>query len=201
MKQQKLTDTLPVGSKQKAKLSARFEPRVVHGGTESRGKRKTARPFVPKTSLHVVLKSKRAKGLWSMKHRKHESKITSMVYVYAARFRVHVYRFANVGNHLHLLVKAQDRKDLADFLRVLAGRIAVTVSGARKHVKRIGKFWDHLCWSRLVKWGREFQVVRRYVFANQMEALGFDEGVAKLAGEPAGLKLSQRLRRETLRDP
>lgn len=55
---------------------------------------------------------------------------------------MHVYRFANVGDHLHLLVKANDRKDLADYLRVLAGRIAVTVSGARKHVKRIGKFWD-----------------------------------------------------------
>ena len=95
-----------------------------------------------------------------------------MIYVYAARFKVHVYRAANVGDHLHLLVKSSDRKALADYLRVLAGRIAVTVSGAQKGVKRIGKFWDHLCWSRLVKWGREFHVVQRYVFANELEFLG-----------------------------
>ena len=121
--------------------------------------------------MHIVLKSNRAKGPWSLKHRKNQSKITSMVYVYAHRFRVHVYRFANVGNHLHLLVKAKDRKDLADYLRVLAGRIAITVSGARKYVKRIGKFWNHLCWSRLVKWKKDFHFVQRYIFANELEAI------------------------------
>ena len=171
MKQGKLFENLAPGSREKSKLRAQLEPRTIHGGVESRGKRKSARPFTPKTSVHLVLKSRRAKGLWSMRHRKHQSKITSMVYVYAARFRVHVYRFANVGDHLHLHVKAQDRKDLADFMRVLAGRVAVTVSGARKHIKRIGKFWDHLCWSRLVKGGRDFHFVDRYILANEVEAL------------------------------
>ena len=170
MKQINLTESLTPG-KEKSKLKAKLEPRLTHGGREAKGKRKTPRPFTPKTSLHIVLKSKRAQGAWSMKHRKNQSKITSMVYVYASRFRVHVYRFANVGNHLHLLVKANDRQDLADYLRVLAGRVAITVSGARKHVKRIGKFWDHLCWSRLVKWGKEFHIVQRYVFANELEAI------------------------------
>lgn len=171
MKQGKLFEVLNVGS-EKSKARTQFEPRTTHGGKESKGKRKSPRPFTPKTSMHLVLKSNRAKGAWSMRHRKNQSKITGMVYVYAARFRVHVYRFANVGDHLHLLVKATDRKDLADYLRVLAGRIAVTVSGARKHVKRIGKFWNHLCWSRLVKWGKEFHVVQRYVFANELEGIG-----------------------------
>lgn len=171
MKQGRLFESLNVG-KEKSKTRVQFEPRTTHGGRESKGKRKSPRPFTPKTSIHIVLKSKRASGAWSMRHRKNQSKITSMVYVYASRFRVHVYRFANVGDHLHLLVKATDRKDLADYLRVLAGRIAITVSGARKYIKRIGKFWDHLCWSRLVKWGKEFHVVQRYVFANELEGIG-----------------------------
>src|ERR1035437_3894419 len=115
MKQINLTDSLAPG-KDKSRLKANLQPRLTHGGREAKGKRKTTRPFTPKTSLHIVLKSKRANGAWSMKHRKNQSKITSMVYVYAARFRVHVYRFANVGDHLHLLVKADDRKDLADYL-------------------------------------------------------------------------------------
>ena len=171
MKQVSLTESLPAGSREKSKLKANLQPRTVHGGRESKGKRKTSRPFTPKTSLHIVLKSNRAKGTWSLQHRKNQSRISSMVYVYAARFRIHVYRFANVGDHLHLLVKASERKDLADYLRVLAGRIAITVSGAQKYVKKIGKFWDHLCWSRLVKWGKEFHFVQRYVFANELEAI------------------------------
>jgi REP element-mobilizing transposase RayT len=170
MKQLKLTETLAPG-KEKSEVRSKLEPRLTHGGSESKGKRKTTRPFSPKAPQHIILKSKRAKGAWSMKHRKNQSKITSMVYVYASRFRVHVYRFANVGNHLHLLVKANDKKDLADYLRVLAGRVAVTVSGARKHVKRIGKFWDHLCWSRLVKWGKEFHFVNRSLLTNELESI------------------------------
>ncbi len=171
MKQRSFAESLQEGSKEKSKFKAKLEPKLTHGGRESIGVRKSTRPFSSKVSQHIVLKSKRAKGAWSMKHRKNQSKITSMVYVYAARFNVHVYRFANVGNHIHLLVKATERKNLADYLRVLAGRIAVTVSGARKHIKRIGKFWDTLCWSRLVKWGKEFHMVQRYVFANELEAI------------------------------
>ncbi len=172
MKQGKLSESLPLGSKERSKSKRDFEAPTSHGGRESVGKRKTTRPYSPKSSIHIVLKSKRARGTWSLRHRKNQSKITAMIYVYAARFKVHVYRAANVGDHIHLLVKSSDRKALADYLRVLAGRIAVTVSGAQKGVKRIGKFWDHLCWSRLVKWGREFHVVQRYVFANELEFLG-----------------------------
>ena len=191
MKQGALHEVLPVGSKEKARAKAAFVPRTSHGGRESKGSRKTSRPFAPKASLHLVLKSARAKGTWSLQHRKNASRVTSMVYVYAARFRVHVYRFANVGNHLHLHVKAKEKKDLADFLRVLAGRVAVTVTGARKHVKRVGKFWDHLYWSRLVSGGRDFHFVDRYIFANTVESLPDLEKM--------GLN-RKRLREETLKE-
>lgn len=107
-----------------------------------------------------------------------------MIYVYAARFKVQVYRSSNLGSHIQLLVKSSDRKALADYLRVLAGRIAVTVSGAQKGVKRIGKFWDHLCWSRLVKWGREFYTVQRSVFANELELLGQNQLPKKVSPLP-----------------
>lgn len=101
-----------------------------------------------------------------MLHRRHRSKITSMIYFYAQRFKIEVYRASNVGNHLHLLVRAQERKHLADYLRVLAGRVAVTVTGAQKAVKRVGKFWDNLYWSRMVSWGRDFFQVREYLVHN-----------------------------------
>ena len=178
IKQLKFTEVLPIGSAERTQLRAMLEPRLSHGGEPSIHKRKTARPFAPKAPVHLVLRSARAKGVWSLLHRKNKAKITSMIYVYADRFKVHVYRAANVGNHIHLLVKAEDRKNLADFLRVLAGRIAVIVTGAQKagyfkgvfhKGKKIGKFWDYLYWSRLVNWGADFYQVRKYVLANELE--------------------------------
>lgn len=160
VRQSSLHTQLPVGSQPRGQLQERLHPRTVHGGEAALGRRKTSRPWNPKAPVHLVLKSSRARGAWSLLHRKHKSKIQAMIYRYAERFQVRVYRATNVGNHLHLLVKAEERKQLADFLRVLAGRVAVTVSGAKKGVKRIGKFWDFLTFSRLVNWGRDFFSVR-----------------------------------------
>ncbi len=177
-KQLRFTETLPIGSTERTKLREMLDPRKSHGGQLAFKKRKTARPFAPKAPLHLVLRSARAQGSWSLLHRKNKATVTSMIYVYADRFKVKVYRAANVGNHLHLLVKAEDRKNLADFLRVLAGRIAVVVTGAQKggylngkfHApKKIGRFWDYLYWSRLVNWGADFYRVRQYVLANELE--------------------------------
>jgi REP element-mobilizing transposase RayT len=176
-RQSSLFIVLPVGSPERARLKDRLQPRTTHGGDPAKGKRKTERPFATTAPLHLVLKSSRARKDWSMLHRRHRSKVTSMIYVYAKRFRVHVYRATNVGNHLHLLVRAKDRKDLADYLRVLAGRVAVTVTGARKGVKRIGKFWDALTWSRLVNWGRDFFGVRDYL-AHAFQIQGWSPKVA-----------------------
>ena len=163
LRQTKLPDVLPVGSTVRSKLKANLEPRKSHGGLLSIRKRKTARPFSPQAPVHLVLKATRAKGTWSLLHRKNRARVQAMIYVYASRFKVKVYRASNVGDHLHLLVKAKEKKNLADFLRVLAGRIAVVVTGAKKYVKRIGKFWDYLYWSRLIQWGAEFYSVRKYV--------------------------------------
>jgi len=182
-RQLSLLSTVSLASPARAKLKQALQPRTTHGGYESTGKRKTLRPFTSKVPVHIVMKSSRAKGAWTMNQRKHRAAIMAMTYVYADRFKVHVYRFANVGNHLHLLVKAEEKKNLSDFLRVLAGRVAVTVTGAKKYVKQIGiekrmgknkkkiqKFWDNLCWSRLINWGRDFYNVRNYLIANKVEA-------------------------------
>ncbi len=188
-RQSALHETLPVGSGSRAKIRALLHPRVAHGGPQSRGKRKTARPFEKKAPLHVVLSSKRAKGAWSLEHRRNRSRISGMMYTYAERFKVKVLQARIEGGRIHLLVRARDRKALADFLRVLAGRVAVVVSGAKRNVKKVGKFWDELCWSRLVNWGREFHhamnVVREGIPA-AMESQNAHEDAAKKPDGTAG---------------
>jgi hypothetical protein len=68
-------------------------------------------------------------------------------------------------NGIELLVKAHDRKDLADFFRVLAGRVAIGVTGAKKGVRKIGKFWNELCFSKLLNWGAEFHALRNQLLS------------------------------------
>jgi REP element-mobilizing transposase RayT len=89
----------------------------------------------------------------------------------ASRTGVRVYEYANVGNHVHLLVRAKHRSAFQRFLRSFAGVAARLITGARRG-RSVGRFWDRLAYSRVVSWGREFRCVREYVIRNELEFLG-----------------------------
>src|SRR6476469_277078 len=94
-----------------------------HGGEKARGTRKTARPFSPKLPLHVTLKASGARGRSSMIRRRWE--IQEVLTRTSERHGVRIYRFANVGTHLHLLAQAKTRKNFQAFLREFAGVVAI----------------------------------------------------------------------------
>jgi hypothetical protein len=81
---------------------------------------------------------------------------------------VRVYDFANVGSHLHLVLRARRRDEFQDFLRSFAGVVARRVTGAERG-RRTGPFFSGLAWSRVVSWGRDYLGLRHYVFRNQIE--------------------------------
>jgi REP element-mobilizing transposase RayT len=150
----------------KAELSA-----TRHGGSERRGKRKIERPISTRLPMHVTLHSDKARGQWSL--RRHERAVREALRECVRRNGIKVYDFANVGSHLHLLVRARRREDFQAFLRAFAGIVARKVTGAKKGRPLGGggaRFWSHLAWSRIVAWGRDYWGVRRYVFLNQIEA-------------------------------
>lgn len=157
-------------------LSARTQSRA-HGGDVAKGRRKTARPIDPKQALHVVLRSSQARGAHSLLHPKHCDPIHRLTQKLARRWGVRLYRYANVGNHLHLLVKVPTRAAWRRFLRELAGGIAILVTGARKGAglprNESGRgFWDELAFTRIVQFGRDFEGVARYLIKNLFEAAG-----------------------------
>lgn len=82
-----------------------------------------------------------------------------------------IHRYANSGNHLHLLVVGKHRDGLANFLRTIGALIPRLVTGAKKG-RPIGRFWDHLAFSRIVEWGRDFLKTRLYVIQNESEGAG-----------------------------
>jgi REP element-mobilizing transposase RayT len=140
--------------------------RTQHGGDFRRGERKLERPVSTRRPMHVVLTSRRARGPWSL--RKHDRAVRDVLRRMARRFDVRVYDFANVGSHLHLVLRARRREGFQGFLRSFTGIVARRITGAERGRQR-GRFFDGLAWSRVVSWGRDYWGLRHYVFRNQIE--------------------------------
>jgi REP element-mobilizing transposase RayT len=149
-----------------------------HGGDTRDGKRKIRRPFDPKRAMHITLRSHRARGEWSMLKPRNKAWVIQVLDSASEKYHVRVHRFANVGNHIHLLISARTRKEFQGFLRVLAGQIAFVITDAKKGAPaKGGRFWDKLAYSRVVQGGRDFVNVSRYISKNIWESLGIKREV------------------------
>jgi REP element-mobilizing transposase RayT len=148
------------------------KPELEYGGSSRKGRRKIQRPFDRKRPLHLVFRSGRAKGAWSFLHRRNKGAIQDLLSRTADRYGVKIYRFENVGNHLHLLAKFPSRRELKAFLRVFTQRVMFRVTGARKGSPQ-GRFFDAVAYSKVVSWGKEFQALKAYLWKNALEGLGF----------------------------
>ena len=162
--------------KKKAQTQLQFKAlknytRTEHGGGLRTGARKLARPLATKSPMHVVLRSTKANGSRSMLRKAHFPHVTAIVFKFAKVNHVHIAQFANVGNHLHLLVQARSRTGFQNFLRTVTGLIARLITGAVKG-RPCGPFWDELAFSRAVSWGRDYRATVNYVFQNAKEAFG-----------------------------
>jgi hypothetical protein len=166
--------------------------RLEHGGERARGRRKVRRPFDPKRPVHLTLRSSRARGAWSMLRPRHRAQVLHQLQRMATKRDIRIYRFANVGNHLHLLVQAGSLAAFQAFLREFSGRVAAAITGSVKG--RPQKFWDHLAWSKVVEWGRQYRAASRYILLNVLEGSGLRdhgllarlerEGVLRISAEP-----------------
>lgn len=189
----KIRDNFPTLKQSSFLPTLNISRSTAHGGGLRAGKRKIARPFDPKRPIHIVLRSSRAKGHWSML--RHKDVIEQRLDQLANKYRIRLHRIANVGNHLHLLVSLgpernaqrstrvaralrigetryeRSRARFSGFLRELAGTIAMAVTRASK-IKPAGRFWDALAFTRMLHWGREFEAGMLYLVKNLFEAAG-----------------------------
>jgi putative transposase len=145
--------------------------RKVHGGENAKGKRKTARPLNPSKPVHLVLRSRRAQGIHSLRNNRTGVLVNGLVYRYAQRWGIKIYEYSNNFNHLHIVLKAPSRKAFQKYLRTISGVIARVVLGAKRGEAQ-GKFWDGLAFTRITEWGRDLKHVALYVMQNILEAAG-----------------------------
>lgn len=145
------------------------------------------------------MRAPRARGHWSLLHRRNRSRVETLLYGWAKKKGVTIDRIANAGNHLHLLLRAPTHEALQQFLKIFAGLAARAVMKAKKGVRR-GKFWEKTAYSRLIP-GGAYRALCAYLTKNRLEAIGFrgvrlrfresGEAVA-VVGDPEALGLDPR---------
>jgi REP element-mobilizing transposase RayT len=160
-------------------LSNEFKVEKEFGGALlKKSHAKKARPIAIKKTMHLTMRSSHAKGDKSFRADKIRiQKIHKVIKTQAEKFGVEIYKYANVGNHIHLLLKARYRKGFISFLKAISGIIARIALGAEKGKAKIGEtikgFWDQRPWTRILFTWTEFKNVKKYVEQNFNEANGF----------------------------
>ncbi len=114
-----------------------------------------------------------ARGQLSFLNQKRRKRIESLVRRTAASKGVKLYRYANSGNHLHIIILPSSREAFNSFVRVISGLIARLTLGAEKGSAKGLKFWDARPFTRVIEWGRDYNRACAYVLQNTLEALGF----------------------------
>ncbi len=132
---------------------------------------KEKRPISTKRSMHLVLRSSMARHDYSLL--KKDQIIRKIVSAQGRAFGVKVYKQANGGNHLHLIVLPRSRQAFQSFIRAISGLIAREVLGAQRGNPQYIKFWDQRPYTRVLEWGKDFRKVSKYLVQNTLEALGF----------------------------
>jgi len=152
--------------------------RSAHGGLQSKGRRKLERPLDRNKSVHLTLKSSRATGSWSFLHPKNRTRLEQLLKAKSRKFGIKIQDFANVGNHLHIKLKFQNREGFQNFLRSITCQISKLITGSKKGNK-IGKFWDALAYTRIIKSHFEERQIKGYFHANRIEATRGPQARAK----------------------
>ncbi|MBK7890839.1 MAG: hypothetical protein IPJ84_08335 [Bdellovibrionales bacterium] len=126
------------------------------------------RPVATKEAMHLVLRSDRARGPKSLL--KYDTVVRAVITKLARKHGVRVYRIVNAGNHLHITLKLSKQFLWKGFISGITGGIARAL-GFKRDSTRQG-FWNSRPFTRMIAWGRDYNVVKDYHVLNQLEADG-----------------------------
>jgi REP element-mobilizing transposase RayT len=131
---------------------------------------KIKRPLESKLPIHLVLRSNKG----GMRHPKSIDVVHGTVRDVSKKHGVTVYHNANVGNHLHMVIKIPARTRWSAYIRELTGRIAQRVQGLKGTEAAALKFWKDRPFTRIIRsWRKAFKAALEYVELNLLEAEGF----------------------------
>jgi REP element-mobilizing transposase RayT len=134
---------------------------------KKRGNPKVKRPVVTKLPMHLTLRAVQS----GLRNPKAYGPIHEIIYKTTKKYGVRIYKYANVGNHIHILIKLMKVDLWAAFIRELAGQIAQYMK-VRFGIEK--KFWLYRPHTRIIRgWKKPFRAVKEYIELNIIEAEGF----------------------------
>ncbi len=107
-----------------------------------------ARPISSRESMHLILKSSKARGEWSFRAPKNRQKVLALLQKFANRNAVKILSAANADSHLHIHLRLTSRHLYRAFIRGVTSAVAMAITGASRWKKMEGKFWDYRPFSR-----------------------------------------------------
>ncbi len=180
-------------------LTKKNQGKSSYGGTlqTTRLARSKPRPLSTRHSMHLVLRSSRARGAFSFKKPQHEQKIKHIISKFAHKYGIKMISIANAGNHLHLHIKLSNRFGYKPFIRAITSSIATAVRGNPRWPKQLkqdqltplnrktakpfeGRFWDRRPFTRFVSSFKDYLRLEEYIEINQLEGMGFKRFNAKM---------------------
>ncbi len=157
----------------------------------TRAGRRGARPLSTRETMHLVLRSTKAKGEWSFRKPKNQAHVNRIIDKFSVIYGVRVISMANVGNHLHLQIKLSNRFAYKPFIRAVTAAIAMAVTGRNRWSRasvppkpsdekpRKEKFWDRRPFTRVVASFKAWLNLKDYVRINQLEGAGYKRSDAR----------------------
>ena len=119
------------------------------------------------TPVHVTLRMRR--HVWNLRSGRSFRRIADCLHLARGRFGLRVIEFSIQGNHLHLIVEADDDRALSRGIQGLAIRIARALNAM---MRRAGKVFDDHYHSRLLRSPRELVIAIAYVLGNAAHHFG-----------------------------
>jgi len=158
---------------------------MAYGGDllKTRIGRSGPRPIDSRNTMHLVLRSLKARNEWSFWIPKNKNKIKQIVAKFSHKYGIKICSMANVGNHLHFQIKLSNRNTFKPFIRAITSAIATRITGANRwnplKKKASDKFWDQRPFTRVVKSYRAYLNLRDYIEINRLEGFGFTKPQAR----------------------
>jgi len=145
-----------------------------YGGSlqTTREGRAIPRPLTTRHSMHLVLRSTKARGALSFTKPKNKKTIEAIVQKFSRKYSITIITMAIVGNHMHLQLKLKYKEHYNAFIRATTAAIAMAITKASRINPMKEKFWDRRPFSRVAIGIKAFHRLKNYIAINQLEGCG-----------------------------
>ncbi len=151
---------------------------------KTRKGRQGPRPLDTRNTMHLVLRSSKAKGLWSFNRPENYKKIKAILAKFTTKYGIQILSMATVGNHLHFHIKLTNRHTYKPFIRAVTASIVMTVTKKSRWNKAKEKFWDYRPFTRVIVGFKSFLNLKDYIKINQLEGFyGREFAVQMIKGD------------------